>query len=27
MIVERLDRIEVATRVNEEPAREDSPDS
>jgi hypothetical protein len=27
MIVERLDRIEVATSVNEEPAREDSPDS
>jgi len=27
MIVERLDRIEVPTRVNEEPAREDSPDS
>ena len=27
MIVERLDRIEAATRVNEEPAREDSPDS
>jgi len=27
MIVERLDRIEVATRVSEEPAREDSPDS
>jgi len=27
MIVERLDRIEAATRVNEETAREDSPDS
>ena len=27
MIVERLDRIEAATRFNEEPAREDSPDS
>jgi uncharacterized membrane protein len=27
MIVERLDRIEAATSVNEEPAREDSPDS
>jgi len=27
MIVERLDRIEAATRINEETAREDSPDS